>query len=115
DRAGLSPPTAKELAEKLGQRLDSLIPVLTVCVEDGLLVDIGEGLYYPPAALEQAGSGCQATLARAGSAALSQLREAWKITRKFSVPLCEWFDAQKLTIREGDLRRAGPKLGTPIS
>jgi len=113
-RAGLSPPTAKELAEKLGQRLDSLIPVLTVCVEDGFLVDIGEGLYYPPAALEQARSICQATLASAGSATMSQLREAWKITRKFSVPLCEWFDAQKLTIREGDLRRAGPKLGALI-
>jgi len=113
-RAGLAPPTAKELAEKLGQRLDSLLPVLTVCVEDGLLVDIGEGLYYPPGALEQARSICQATLASAGSATMSQLREAWKITRKFSVPLCEWFDAHQLTIRAGDLRRAGPKLNEPL-
>jgi hypothetical protein len=36
------------------------------------------------------------------------------VTRKYSVPLCEWFDEHQLTIREGDLRRAGPKVGQPL-
>lgn len=113
-RAGLAPPTVKELTQALGQRLESMSPLMTLCVEDGLLVEIAEGLYYPPPALERARAICEKTLAAQGEATMSQLREAWQLTRKYSVPLCEWFDARGLTIRAGDLRRAGPKLSQPI-
>jgi len=91
------------------------MPLMVLCVEDGLLIDLGEGLFYPPVALETARGIMQATLAaHAGGATMSQLREAWGVTRKYSVPLCEWFDKHGLTVREGDLRRGGPKLATPI-
>jgi hypothetical protein len=56
----------------------------------------------------------QATLELQKGATMSQLREAWGVTRKFSVPLCGWFDKNQLTIREGDLRRAGPQLAKPL-
>lgn len=114
-QAGLTPPNVKELLTALGQKIETLMPLLALCVEDALLVDLGEGLFYPPAALEKARSILQATLAaHAGGATMSQLREAWGVTRKYSVPLCEWFDKNRLTIREGDLRRGGPALATPI-
>jgi selenocysteine-specific elongation factor len=113
-QAGLAPPNAKELSQTLGQKPESIAPLLTLCIEDGLLVNVGDGLFYPPAALERAREICAATLAANASATMSQLREAWGVTRKYSVPLCEWFDAHQLTIREGDLRRAGPKLGQPL-
>src|SRR5262249_19113669 len=90
-QGGLTPPNLKELAQSLGQKLEQIQPLMTVCVEDGLLVDIGDGLYYPPAALEKARAICQNTLAQHGEATMSQLREAWGVTRKYSVPLCEWF------------------------
>lgn len=114
-QAGLTPLNVKELLVALGQKVESLMPLLVLCVEDGLLIDLGEGLFYPPAALEKARSVLQATLAaHAGGATMSQLREAWGVTRKYSVPLCEWFDKNRLTIREGDLRRGGPALAMPI-
>jgi selenocysteine-specific elongation factor len=113
-RAGLAPPNAKELSQALGQKPEAIAPLFALCVEDGLLVDVGEGLFYPPAALEQAREICAQALAAEKTATMSQLREAWGVTRKYSVPLCEWFDAHQLTIREGDLRRAGPKLGKPL-
>ena len=80
---------------------------------DGLLVDVGEGLFYPPSAIEQARQICRTTLSKLGSATLSQLREAWGVTRKYAVPLGEFFDAHGLTLRDGDLRRAGPRLELP--
>lgn len=113
-RGGLAPPTLKELAQSLGQKVESLVSLLTVCLEDGLLIEVAEGLYYPPAALESARTICRDLLAREAAATMSQLREAWGTTRKYSVPLCEWFDAHRLTLREGDLRRAGPELGKPL-
>jgi selenocysteine-specific elongation factor len=113
-QAGLTPPNLKELAQSLGQKTEQIQPLLTLCIEDGLLVDVGEGLHYPLAALEKARVICQSTLAQQGGATMSQLREAWGVTRKYSVPLCEWFDAHGLTLREGDLRRAGPALAKPL-
>jgi len=113
-QAGLAPPNVKELALSLGQKTESLAPLLALCVEDGLLIDVGEGLFYPPGALERARGICQAALAQHKAATMSQLREAWGVTRKYSVPLCEWFDKHRLTIREGDLRRAGPEIAKPF-
>ncbi|MFN0054707.1 MAG: selenocysteine-specific translation elongation factor [Planctomycetales bacterium] len=107
--AGLTPPTLKELATSLSQKPEAIAVLLHLCVEDGLLVRVAEDLYYPPATLERAQAICLATLASQGSATMSQLREAWGVTRKYSVPLCEYFDAKQVTLREGDLRRAGPK------
>jgi len=113
-QAGLAPPNAKELAQALGQKPEAIAPLFALCVEDGLLVDVGDGLYYPPAALERAREICAQMLAAGATATMSQLRETWGVTRKYSVPLCEWFDEHQLTIREGDLRRAGPKVGQPL-
>jgi selenocysteine-specific elongation factor len=113
-QSGLTPPNVKELPAALGQKIETLMPLLVLCVEDGLLIDVGDGLFYPPAALETARAILLSTLAEHKGATMSQLREAWGVTRKYSVPLCEWFDANRLTIREGDIRRAGPELETPV-
>ena len=113
-QGGLAPPNVKELAQSLGQKTEQIQTLLTLCIEDGLLEDIGDGLHYPPAALERARVICQSTLALQGSATMSQLREAWGVTRKYSVPLCEWFDAHHLTTRSGDLRHAGPELARAL-
>jgi selenocysteine-specific elongation factor len=113
-QGGLTPPNLKELAQSLGQKTEQIQPLITLSIEDGLLVEIGDGLYYPPAAIEQARVICQSTLTQHGEATMSQLREAWGVTRKYSVPLCEWFDAHHLTTRTGDLRRPGPALSKPL-
>jgi selenocysteine-specific elongation factor len=38
---------------------------------------------------------------------MAELRDAWGVTRKFAVPLCEYFDSIGVTTRDGDLRSAG--------
>ncbi|HUG93964.1 MAG TPA: selenocysteine-specific translation elongation factor [Planctomycetaceae bacterium] len=110
--AGLAPPTAKELADELRQPPEQLVPLLNLCVEDGLLVRLGDGLYVTPDAVEQARGQCEQLLADTGAATVSQLREAWGVSRKYAVPLSEHFDALGVTRRDGDVRRAGPKLGS---
>jgi hypothetical protein len=45
---------------------------------------------------------------------VGELREQWKITRKHAVPIFEYFDECKITVRAGDLRSAGPRLSVPI-
>ncbi|GIS58844.1 MAG: hypothetical protein CM1200mP2_10690 [Planctomycetaceae bacterium] len=38
------------------------------------------------------------------------IAEAWGISRKFAVPLCEYYDAVEITVRQGMSRGPGPKL-----
>jgi len=45
---------------------------------------------------------------------MAELRDAWGVTRKFAVPLCEYFDSIGVTIRDGDLRSAGDAIGCSI-
>jgi len=108
--AGLAPPTLKEFAKSLQQKPEALEMLLGLAVQEGRLVRISEELFLTPAALEQARGICRDLFQQQPTATVSQLREAWGVTRKYAFPLCEFFDARRLTVREGDLRRAGPEL-----
>ncbi len=113
-QAGLTPPTTKELASDARQDRKEIETLLNLCVEDMLLVKAGDALYFAPAALEQARATCQQVLGEQGEATMSQLREAWGVSRKFAVPVCEHFDALGVTIRAGDVRKAGPAIETEL-
>lgn len=112
--AGLTPPTTKELAAMVGQTLDQIAPLLHVSCEDGLLAKVADDLYFSAEAIERARQLCAEYLDKHGPATMAQLRDVWNVSRKFSVPLCEFFDANGLTVRQGDLRVAGPKLSQPF-
>jgi selenocysteine-specific elongation factor len=110
---GMSPPTTKQLAAEVGQTLEQIEPLLHVSCEDGLLVKVAADLYFSPAAIEQARQLGAAELAKTGQATVAQLRDAWGVSRKYSIPLCEFFDAQGITQRAGDNHRPGPRLEQP--
>ena len=112
--AVLTPPTFKELCESLGQSRDQLQALLSLCVEEGLVVAVSDELHFDPAAIEQGRSICVDVFADEGEVTMSQLREAWGISRKFAVPLCEYYDAVEITVRQGDVRVPGPKLMTAL-
>ena len=112
--AGLTPPTFKEFSESLGQSRDGLAALLALCVEEGLVVAVSDDLHFAPAAIELGRSVCEAAFADEGELTMSQLREAWGISRKFAVPLCEYFDEVGITVRQGDVRVAGPKLAVAL-
>ncbi|MGZ5299941.1 MAG: SelB domain-containing protein, partial [Actinomycetota bacterium] len=58
----------------------------------------------------------EATIRAAGGAGItvSALRESLGTSRKYAVPLLEWFDQRGVTRREGDVRfpREPPRGGT---
>jgi selenocysteine-specific elongation factor len=57
---------------------------------------------FTPALIERAGSIVAET--DAGGITVSAFREALGTSRKYAVPLLEWFDQRGVTRREGDLR-----------
>ena len=111
----LTPPLAREFVQSLNQKLAEIEQLLDLSAEDGLIVKVGDGLFLTPASLDQARIQCAETLGAGDGATMAQLRDAWGVTRKYAVPLCEFFDAIGVTVRTGDLRIAGEFLDRPLS
>jgi selenocysteine-specific elongation factor len=112
--AGRAPPTLKELAEqhKLPQR--DLEQLVQVAVDDGQLIKLSPLMAIDREALDGLRQSLSDYFQRQPTAKVGELREQWGITRKHAVPIFEFFDESRVTLRKDDLRTAGPKLTIPI-
>ena len=92
-----TPPTVKELiAAGVGR------DVIDASAREGLVVRLTPDLVVTPELVARA----EATIRAAGEAGItvSALRESLGTSRKYAVPLMEWFDQRGVTRREGDVR-----------
>jgi selenocysteine-specific elongation factor len=112
--AGRAPPTLKELAEKHKLPPRELEPLVQVAIDDGLLVRISPQMAIDRDALEGLRQSLAEYLQREPTAKVGELRQQWGMTRKHVVPIFEFFDQCQITLRAGDLRRAGPRLTLPL-
>lgn len=94
--AGASPPAAPETQEARD--------VFQLLVDEGVLVEVTEGLFFHRSFLEEAATRLRQHLESHGSIAMSEFRDLLGTTRKFAVPLAEHFDRVRLTRRSGDRR-----------
>jgi selenocysteine-specific elongation factor len=108
--AGRTPPTDKELAERHKLSLKELSPLLQVGADDGQLLRLSQQMSIDRAAVESLRRSLADYFQSHQTAKVGELREQWGITRKHAVPIFEFFDEQELTVRDGDLRTAGPRL-----
>ncbi len=103
--AGLAPPTRKELhAEFTGYREELIREVLAIMVRDGALTKVSEDLYFHGPSLEKLREKLVNLLLREGEIDTPGFKDLTGLSRKFSIPLLEYFDRTKLTIRVGDKR-----------
>ena len=103
---GLSPESSGELQTALGAERSLMGQALGILTREGRLVRLSGDLHFSPAALARARDLLTAALDSAPEGlSAAQLRDALGVSRKFAIPLLEYFDAQGLTLREGDLRR----------
>jgi selenocysteine-specific elongation factor len=95
---GATPPSVREL---LGAGFPREL-IRAVCAE-GRLVQVSPDLVVAPELLERA-ERILRDLARPPGVTVSAFREALGTSRKYALPLLEYFDARGLTRRQGDLR-----------
>ncbi|MGO9137314.1 MAG: selenocysteine-specific translation elongation factor [Syntrophales bacterium] len=102
--AGLTPPTIKELMEKFAGQRSLAESVINVMLKEGSLIKISEDLYFHKEVLTRLREDYKALLVRDGKATPASMKELTGLSRKFIIPLMEYFDITKLTIRAGDHR-----------
>ena len=103
DEAGLTPPLASEWPADLRARPD-FRALLKVLERSRQIVALGPELYVVPSALEAAAAAVRRSLAGRGPLGPAEFRECIPVSRKYLIPILEYFDRIGVTQRVGDGR-----------
>jgi selenocysteine-specific elongation factor len=102
---GLTPPYFKEFCKTLGLDETQSKQVLHVLVDEGLIVRIKDDLYFHQEAIQMIKKKLVAFLIAHGEITTPQFKDMTGASRKFVIPIIEYFDARNVTIRVGDMRK----------
>jgi len=86
-----------------GSRVSDVAVAFETLVESRALVRIGDAVYRAEQIARIRGL-LESTLRREKQITMSAFRELIGSSRKYAVPLLEWFDATGVTVRSGDVR-----------
>ncbi len=101
----LTPPYFKELIKTLDIDANRAKDVLMLLMEEGLIIKAKEDLYFYAEAIETLKKRLVDFLVANKELTTPQFKDITGVSRKFLIPLIEYFDAQNVTIRIGDIRR----------
>ena len=102
---GLTPPYFKDLKKNF-EIEDSLAKdVIRLLVDQGLIVKAKEDLYFYADAVNDLQQKLVEFLTAHGEMSTPQFKEMTGVSRKYLIPLIEYFDARNVTIRIGDIRK----------
>ncbi len=103
--AGLAPPNLKEVLAAFGEFPDRQIrQVIDLLLAKGTLIKINESLCFHAPAIHGLQEEVVAFIRQHGEIDAQRFKDLTGLTRKFSIPLLEYFDKIKLTIRIDDKR-----------
>ncbi|MEZ4524463.1 MAG: selenocysteine-specific translation elongation factor [Desulfobacterales bacterium] len=103
--SGLTPPYFKELCTSLEMEESQAKDVLMVLVGEGLLVKAKEDLYFFAESVEELKTRLVAWLREKGEISTPEFKDIAGVSRKYLIPLIEYFDSRNITIRIGDIRK----------
>lgn len=103
--AGLTAPTLKEVHSAFPDVPPALVmEVLNLLVKEGLVTKVTNDFYFLTSSLNELQKTLHDYLVKEGDIDAPRFKELTGLTRKFSIPLMEYFDKAKLTLRVGDKR-----------
>jgi len=102
---GLTPPNMKDVLEPLNLTFKEAAAVFKVLQDEGRLVKIKEEMYFDAASVAGLIEKVVAFFATREDMHPQDFREVSGLSRKYAIPLLEYFDKEKLTVRVGDNRR----------
>ena len=103
-RAGAAPPSPEEALAHAGIRGDEEHELFQVLVQGGTLVRVKESLFFHARALETIQEKLVALLRERKEIGPGDIKDLLGISRKYAIPLLEFFDARRVTVRVGERR-----------
>ncbi|MCF8081267.1 MAG: selenocysteine-specific translation elongation factor [Desulfobacterales bacterium] len=105
----LMPPYFKEIGELLGLDAATAKDVLMLLVDEGRMVKVKEDLYFHADALADLRSRLIDFLQKNEEITTPQFKDMTGASRKYVIPLLEYFDSNNVTLRIGDSRKMRKK------
>jgi selenocysteine-specific elongation factor len=107
----LAPPDLKEVEKQAGVPRNRLSEVIRLLEREGAVVRITTDMYFLASSIEQLRATLVQFLTDKGEMNAAAFRDLIGSSRKYTIPLLEYFDRVGLTIRIGDIR----KLKVPLA
>jgi selenocysteine-specific elongation factor len=111
--AALTPPKTNELELLLATKGERASPAvvqesLALLKNEKALVKVSDDLWFDASVLDELKQRLIAYLREQGNISPQRWKEMVGTTRKYSIPLAEYFDKERITLRVGDERRLRP-------
>jgi selenocysteine-specific elongation factor len=103
-KGALQPPSSKELSEEWSEEEEKVRSVLEHLVHEGVLVKIKSGMVFHRIHFENLREKLITYLKRNKEITTPQFKEITGASRQYAIPLIEYFDQIKLTLRVGEKR-----------
>lgn len=104
--AGITPPLLKDVLEANNVSAKDAAPMLKLLQEEGVLVRVKDDMYYEKSALNIIHGKLKEWFAAHEDMVPNDFRDLTGLSRKFTIPLLEYFDKERITMRVGDKRVA---------
>jgi selenocysteine-specific elongation factor len=101
---GLTPPLLSDLPERCRGEPAEVAAVLKLLVADGTAVRVAADLHYDAGVLQALRDRLVAWLRERRQITTQEFKELVGATRKHVIPLAEYFDRERVTLRVGDHR-----------
>jgi selenocysteine-specific elongation factor len=101
----LAPPELKEIEKQLGVSRAKLQEIVRLLERERAVVRVATDLYYLSTAIDDLRATLKRFLLDRGEMTAASFRDLIGSSRKYTIPLLEYFDREGLTIRIGDVRR----------
>ena len=103
-KGGLQPPSSRELSEEWSENEEKVHAVLEHLVHEGVLVKIKSGMYFHRIHFKNLKEKLITYMKSNKEITTPQFKEMTGVSRKYAIPLFEYFDQIKLTLRIGEKR-----------
>lgn len=106
-QAGWSPPSLEELAASLGEPIQRLTAMARLLAERGVVVRLDDKTWMHRNAVEAGKQIALKLFSKAPAFSTMEFRDALGVSRKFAVPLVDYLDKIRFTVRSGNNRTPG--------
>jgi selenocysteine-specific elongation factor len=102
--AGAAPPSAEEALSRLGVKGTEKHELFQLLVADRRLLRVKESLFFHAAALGEIQDKVVAHLKEKKEIGPADVKDLLGVSRKYAIPLMEYLDSQRVTVRQGERR-----------
>jgi selenocysteine-specific elongation factor len=108
-RTPLSPPDVKQIADELAIDRRKVVELLRAMEKDGRIVCVAPEICFLADCVDRIRAELIGELSAHGGITTAAFRDRYNTSRKYAIPLLEYFDRSGVTARIGEVRRLKPR------